>query len=619
MANSGNFTTNSSDGRSLTFSWSLSSQSIANNTSTISWQLVGSGSASGWVKAGNFKVTIDGATVYSSTTRINLYNGTVVASGSYTFTHDNNGNKSFTAYAEAGIYYVAVNCSGSGTWSLPQIARYATISTAPNFMDTQNPTITFSNPAGFPLQLKIEAGGDVSLIVRDRVTTTSPYTFILTSEERALLLSKTPNSNTLTVRFTVGTYINGVVSNWSYLDRTMTVTNANPTIGALTYADTNSETTAITSNNQLIIQNKSRLTFTATNFTALKSASLASYTISIGGITQTASLSGSSVASITANFGTVNLSSNTTATITLTDSRGNKATKTVNVTFLAWSAPTALISLVRKSGYYSDTDLTVNAEYASLNNLNAITIQYRYKLADVSAWGAWTTIANDTTTTISLDNQSQWSVQVSVIDMLGSTVYNLIVDRGVPIIFFDRVKNSVSINCFPEDNESLEVNGLRLDDKIYIGSQQIYDYYETSTSGENVVACAYDYRLIRNVFAGIAIPDNYERAYKITFQYSTQNSNVINVKLNNITSNNCNTWSNDKFRDIGGTRLFKESELVLETTSGYSRDGLNLSVSNSGSYTAKVWAITIHGYLVNKDTNLDISTYNIPDVTPTPA
>ena len=203
--------------------------------------------------------------------------------------------------------------------------------------------------------------------------------------------------------------------------------------------------------------------------------------------------------------------------------------------------------------------------------------------------------------------------------MLGSTVYNLIVDRGVPIIFFDRVKNSVSINCFPEDNESLEVNGLRLDDKIYIGSQQIYDYYETSTSGENVVACAYDYRLIRNVFAGIAIPDNYERAYKITFQYSTQNSNVINVKLNNITSNNCNTWSNDKFRDIGGTRLFKESELVLETTSGYSRDGLNLSVSNSGSYTAKVWAITIHGYLVNKDTNLDISTYNIPDVTPTPA
>ena len=142
MANSGSFTTSSSEGRSLTFNWSVKSQSVATNQTTINWSLVGSGSyTAGWVTCGNFKVTIEGNTVYSSATRINVYSGTVVASGTYTFTHSSNGTKSFTAYAEAGIYYVAVNCTGTGTWSLPTINRQATITSAPNFNDEANPTI----------------------------------------------------------------------------------------------------------------------------------------------------------------------------------------------------------------------------------------------------------------------------------------------------------------------------------------------------------------------------------------------------------------------------------------------------------------------------------------------
>ena len=210
-------------------------------------------------------------------------------------------------------------------------------------------------------------------------------------------------------------------------------------------------------------------------------------------------------------------------------------------------------------------------------------------------------------------------LKITVADSIGSTIYNLVVGRGLPIWFVDRLLNSVGINCFPLQDDSLEVNGLRLDDMIYVGSQSLYDYYTTSAQGESVIATAYDYRLIEGVFAGINIPSNYEKAYKITFQYTTANSNGVKVKLNNIVSNNCNTWSSDKFRSIGGTRLFKQSELVLETASGYSRNGLNLYVSNSEAYAAKLWNITIHGYLVNKDTNLSVSSYNLPDDTPTPA
>ena len=54
MASSGSITTGTKEGRSVTLSWTLSSQDIANNTSTIAWTLKGSGSGSGWVMSGGF-------------------------------------------------------------------------------------------------------------------------------------------------------------------------------------------------------------------------------------------------------------------------------------------------------------------------------------------------------------------------------------------------------------------------------------------------------------------------------------------------------------------------------------------------------------------------------------
>ena len=64
MASSGSITTNESQGRSITLLWSQSSQSVANNTTTIAWTLKGSGSSGGgsWVMSGAFKAVINGKT-----------------------------------------------------------------------------------------------------------------------------------------------------------------------------------------------------------------------------------------------------------------------------------------------------------------------------------------------------------------------------------------------------------------------------------------------------------------------------------------------------------------------------------------------------------------------------
>lgn len=125
MSRSGSFNTNAYSVRYLTFNWWINSQSIEGNYTDIGWNLVGAGgSTTKWYTTGNVKVVIDGEQVYYNSSRFNLYNGTTVASGTKRIYHNSDGSKQFSASAEAGIYTVAVNCRGSGSWWIDQIPRY---------------------------------------------------------------------------------------------------------------------------------------------------------------------------------------------------------------------------------------------------------------------------------------------------------------------------------------------------------------------------------------------------------------------------------------------------------------------------------------------------------------
>lgn len=612
MANSGSFNTSGYQGRYLLFTWSLSSQSIENNTSTISWTLKGAGNASSsWYNAGNFKVVINGSTVYSSSTRIKLYNGTVVASGNFTIAHNSDGSKSFSASAQAGIYTVAVNCTGSGSWALPTISRSATITSAPNFTDVQNPTINYINSAGnavSSLQACISITGSTDNIsYRDIPKTGTSYTFNLTESERNILRAASPNSNTLSVIFYVKTVINGSTS-YSTLNRTMTIVNANPTISGVSYRDTNSTTTAITGDNQKLIQNNSTASFTISSLTALKSATLSKVEITVNSVTVSSTLSGSTVSNKTVAFGTINSSSNLNATIKLTDSRGNSTTASIALNMLAWSLPSAIITCARKNNYYSETDLNVNADYSSLGGANTITIQYQTKESGSSSWSALQSLQDDVTTTITLDNTKAWDLKVILTDRLGSSSYNLSVDKGIPIVYFDRVKRSVGFNCFPSNEGSVESGGLVLDDMIYIGSQTLLDEYTLSSPQTVKVLGSYNYSLIDGLFSGINIPSGYERAYRLTAQVSTNNENYASIGINNFQSNGVRTWSGRTMRGICGSWYFKESDIVLEQTLNYTRNGTNLYLYNEGSTgEAYFYNVTVHGYLIKTTTVLPTS------------
>ena len=182
-------------------------------------------------------------------------------------------------------------------------------------------------------------------------------------------------------------------------------------------------------------------------------------------------------------------------------------------------------------------------------------------------------------------------------------------------MFWDRFLSSISVNCFPQHEYSIESSGLLVDDVIYVGSQVLYDSYQMTTATKQAVLGSYNYDLIQGLFNGVTIPSSYVRAYRITAQMNTSNNNKASVWLNNIQSSLVNTWSNNTMRKIGSTRIFKESEIILETTYGYSRDGTNLYCQNSGNYQANFWNITVHAYLVKSTTDLTtLSTYSINEV-----
>lgn len=233
-----------------------------------------------------------------------------------------------------------------------------------------------------------------------------------------------------------------------------------PSIGTVSYQDVNNTSVAITENNQDIVRNQSIVRYAANGLSAQKYASLSSCSLSVNGNSYNLTLSGNTA---TGGNATINSGSDVTATFTVTDSRGISASKTINVKMLDWTPPSAIITLNRQDNYYSNTDIMVDADYPSINGNNQINITYQAKKVTQSAYSISGTLEDGITSTFTADNNFEWNVVVTLIDSFGgSTTYNLWLSRGIPIIYFDRVKSSVGINCFPQNEKSLEVSGVNI-------------------------------------------------------------------------------------------------------------------------------------------------------------
>lgn len=495
MASNGSFNTNSYDGRHVQFSWNVASQSVANNNTTINWSISAVGGSSSWYRSNPTSVYINGNCVYYNGTRVQQYKGTI-ASGSYTIGHNSEGNASFSASVSSAIYSASVNCNGSGSWSLPQIARASQPSciTWPN--TTENigdigSTITihmnrhsdkFTHTVRYSFY---DLNGTIATNVASNCTWTIPESFY----------SKMPNLNSSWGTIYADTYNGSTKIGTKSVKFTCNVANANPAIDKIDYYDSNQKTSDITEDNQIIIRNNSNLEFKLTNLIALKYATLSKVEVLLNGITKSATLSGSSVPSQIINFGIVNSSSNLTASISVIDSRGNKTSYSKDITIVDWVQPSAIITCQRENNFYSTTHLTVDGSISSINDKNVIKIQYQYKKTTDTNYSTLNTIQDNTQTSFEIDNNFAWDIRVIVSDLIGSTTYNLFVDKGIPIVYFDRLLSSMGVNCFPKYDNSLEANGVSLSGKVlYNSANGTAETVTLSDSAENYTYLEIFYR-----------------------------------------------------------------------------------------------------------------------------
>lgn len=438
MATSGSFTTTSYEGRSLTFSWNRTSTNIANNTSTIAWSVTGSGSyTAGWVTCGDIDVAINGTTVYNSAaeSRINVWSGTVVASGTTTITHNADGSKSFSASINAAIYNYAQNCSGSGTWALDSIPRASNIDkiantsgTSISSLNTGNDIRVYFTPKSTAFKYRVtvsmngnsaqnnSAGVTVSATTQLYYQVNIPHTW-LSNKESDTLTCKLETLNGTTV---IGTNTKTI---------TMSVPSSIvPTLGTPSSTPVNTNTTISGWAIYVAGYSKARIVCTASG----NSGS----TISRFQITgsATATVNGTSLSY------DVDLSSSGVKTFNISaiDSRGRStAAKSISINVQSYVAPSVQpLTVIRSDASGNASASGTNAKlsfigYYSNIGSNAATATFAYKLSTATTY---TNISNTATgsggtingsivlSTITFAAASEYDFKITVTDSLGNAV-----------------------------------------------------------------------------------------------------------------------------------------------------------------------------------------------------
>ena len=501
MALYGILNTNAYQGRYLSFEWSAT-QNVGTNQSTITWTLKGAGKASsGYYKAAPFEVYIDGEQVYSSSARINLYEDTLVASGTKVITHNTDGTRSFAASVKGAIYSAGINCSADGTFTLDNIPRAATITYAPIFNDTDAPTINLYNPAGYysAIAVYMSLDGTANTIIYPYTVIDSgsqSFQFWLSDEARNTIYSNCATANSRDIYFHICTAIGEFYSDIPY-KTTVNIVGAFPTLAPVV-RDVGSISSTLTGNANYFI-NSYNVAECNSMVQAYKGAWISSQTISCGDKI------------VYDGYGVLDYITSPHITFSATDSRGNTVTQTVTVNWIDYTPLTCNLAI-------ENPDTNGNARYWISGNYwsgnfgavgNNLEFYYRIKETNGS-YGEWQYLggaeyANAENrsywfegTISGLDYRKSYTVQAVANDTIhkypDSSIYtNEIVIKSIPV--FDWSETDFNFNVpvtAPKFNVPQKViwSGA-----LYLGENQVAELWENVSAQSNgivLIFSAYD-------------------------------------------------------------------------------------------------------------------------------
>lgn len=484
MATSGTIQEAIRTGYRLQIAWEVTSQSVANNTSTVTAkvQLVSTGSSytinSSASKSGS--LTINGTKyTFSFTAALSGNQTKTIYTKTVTVAHAANGTKTCAFSATAGInvtlsgtYYGNVTASGNGTFNT--IARASTISSV-----TSSVSVNGTNEV--TVNITRAASSFTHTVVFSFGSYTKTTTGVGTSTSYAIpqsWLNAIPNATSGTAKVTVTTY-SGSTKIGSAVSKNFTITvpsSVVPTISAVTLSEAVS---GIAAQFGGYVQGKSKIACKITAAGTL-SSTIKSYKTTIQGANFTA-------ASFTSGF--LTKSGTSTVTITVTDSRGRTASTTRSITVIAYAAPKitsfqGFRCLADGTENYEGTHLNaaVNFSISAVGNKNEASYVLEYRPKDADTWTALTSgsvyAMNQNVVSASgfMSVDSSYDIRLSVTDFFGTVRSTIEIPTAFTLLDFNASGKGIAFGKVSELEEGMEVDlDMNIYKNIFMGGQQRTD------------------------------------------------------------------------------------------------------------------------------------------------
>lgn len=363
-------------------------------------------------------------------------------------------------------------CSASTEKTLTDIPRKATISSAPNFNDEENPKITYSNLAGdvvTSLQACISLTGEKDDVpYRDLSKKGTSYTFELTEDERKTLRLATTGSNSRTVIFFIRTVIAGQTYHHT-LERNFTIINGQPTLEP-SVIDVNEKTIALTGDENILIRNFSNAQVES-GAQVYKDATIKSQKIICGS------------KNLSSGYGVISNVGSGSFIFSITDNRENTVSEPVNVPFVEYVNLTCNLN-ANPPDAEGDVTFSVDGNYfaGSFGSVdNAIEVYYRYK-AGFEEYGDWIRVEDIVTN--AEDNTYVANISLSGLDYRTKYTFQAMsVDALIEIESVEKVVKTVPVFDWGENDFNFNVP-VNVEGDISIKGNVIFDYIiEQGVSG----------------------------------------------------------------------------------------------------------------------------------------
>lgn len=460
MASSGSKSVSVTSYDTLKFTWTEKSQSIENNTTTISWALQLISDSSGAINSSaekSWSVTVNG-TKYSGKNTVGISASTTktLASGSTTISHNSDGTKTF-AYSfsqEFSITFSGSNIgtkSGSGTGVLDTIPRKSTLTVGNGTLGTAQ-TLTISrNSSSFTHTITYTCGSASGTIATKSSSTSISFTPPIS------LSSQNAEGTSVSIKYTLTTYNGDTNLGSNSYTKTCAIPASVKPSCSLSISDAAGYYTEYGS----YIKGLSKLAVTVTATTSYGSA--------INSYVTTAN--GSRYTSKTFTTGVLKASGSQSITTTITDKRGRTATATTSYTAIDYAPPNITALSVHRcnqdgtdnvEGSYISVKFSCNI--SALDNKNSASYQIKYKKTTDSSYTTVSLTDYDNQYTVTnleyifeADTSYSYDITVSATDNFKTSSKSDLASTGFALMHWKANGRGMGIGKLSEIDDAIEI------------------------------------------------------------------------------------------------------------------------------------------------------------------